>query len=138
MPLGTLVLAIHAGLTSRSADRDPAWTRPAMTRRSRSFSGLAVALTQCGPHGVAHDPGQVFAQAPDAFLDPIEATIVPVKTALDPFEALFCPSLKRQQVLVDAANLLHQEPERTFNLANAALEITNLCFNIHGHGDFLA
>lgn len=74
------------------------------------FSGLAGVLTQCGPHGVAHDSGQVLAQALDAFLDPIEATIVPVETALDPFEALFCPSLKREQVLVNAANLCIRNP----------------------------
>lgn len=41
--------------------------------------------------------------------------------------------LKAQQVFVDALNLPGQETERAFQLADAAFQIANLCFEVHGH-----
>ena len=80
---------------------------------------LGGAVAQRLPQGVADNSGHVFAQTPDAFLDPIEAAVSSVEPAVDLLEPavdllepLLRLRLKRKQVPVNATNLLDKEPER--------------------------
>ncbi len=66
--------------------------------------------------------------------EPVEAAIVLVQTPAHLAEPLLGPLLKSEQILVHRPKLPGQEPERALRLTHAALEITNLCFNINCHG----
>src|SRR5262249_1058980 len=77
-------------------------------------------------HGAANDAGHVMAQIAQAFFHPVE-------TAIDLIKSLLCLRLEGEQVLVDPSDLLGEKFGRAFELAHAALEIANLCLDLHGY-----
>src|SRR6266545_5981251 len=112
--------------------------------RLRRLARLPALLAQHLAHGAADNSGHVLAQDPNAFFDPVEAPIDLVEpaidfveSAVDLVESLLRSRLEREQVLVNALDLLGQEPERAFDLADAALQVTNLGFDIPRHGKSL-
>src|SRR5581483_4693392 len=107
-------------------------------------SALRVALAVCLTDRVADDSGQGLCQSVDFGVDfsihavdlavqAIETAVVLLQFLIDPVEPFFSPRLEGQQVLVDVADLAREETERAFQLADAALEIANLGFDVHGH-----
>src|SRR5262245_45875165 len=75
-----------------------------------------------------------MAQVAHAFFHPVETPLDLLEAAIDLIKALLCLRLESEQVLVDALDLLREKSKRAFELAHPALEIANLCLDIHGHG----
>jgi hypothetical protein len=66
-------------------------------------------------------------------IDFVQPAVDLVQPAIDLIESLLCSCLEREQVLVNGFDLLGQETKRAFNLADTALRVTNLSFDIHCH-----
>src|SRR5215470_7990720 len=107
---------------------------------TRGCGLLAAAVAQHLAHGAANDAGHVMAQVAHAFFHQVESAFDFVESALDFIEAaidliksLLCLRLEAEQVPVDAFDLLGEKFGRAFELAYTALQIANLCLDLHGH-----
>jgi hypothetical protein len=126
---------------------DDATTRCSRGTWTRGCGLLAAAVVQHLAHGAANDAGHVLAQVVHAFfhqaetaLDFVKAAIDFVETAVEFVEAtidliksLLCLRLEGEQIPVDAFDLLSEKFGRAFELAHTALQIANLCLDIHRH-----
>jgi hypothetical protein len=83
--------------------------------------------------GITDDSGHLLAKSPDSSFDPVEATIDGIESSVDLVGSLIHFCLKREQILVNALDLLGQKAERAFDLADSAFQVANLCFDIHRH-----
>src|SRR5262245_58770642 len=85
-----------------------------MALRSSGLHLLArcPALAHAFAHGAEDDLGQVLTQVAEALFDPVEATVSSVEPTLHSVEPLLRPRPKREQVPMERAYRLGQQPER--------------------------